>query len=166
MKPKIEEFKSVYKGYELHLYIKNVHRRNNYRPIYALRGLVSLLIQIPFFIGAYTFLSNYAGFAGVSFVFIKDLADPDRLIKLGDYTINLLPFIMTLANLAAGYVYAKGKGLTEKLTIVIVALFFLVILYKSPASLLVYWTCSNIFSLVKNLISRKYAVKNKVIEGV
>lgn len=151
MKPKIEEFKSVYKGYELYLYTNNVYRLHDYHPIYSLRGLVSLLIQVPFFMGAYSFLSNYPGFEGQSFLFLSNLAQPDGLLSIGNLTINVLPFVMTAINLLSGYVYAQDMSRNEKVTIVVVALFFLVLLYNSPSSLLVYWTFNNVFSLVKNL---------------
>ena len=152
MKPKLDEFKSIYKGYELHLYTNNVYRLNNYHPAYSLRGLVSLLIQVPFFMGAYVYLSSYTGFEGVSFLFLENLAKPDGLLTFGSISINLLPFVMTAINLVTGYFYAKDSNLSEKFTIVGMALFFLVILYTSPSSLLVYWTSNNIFSLIKTVV--------------
>lgn len=160
MKPKIDEFKSVYKGYEQHLYIKNVYRLNDYHPLYSLRGLVSLIIQIPFFMGAYQYLSSYTGFNNISFLMIKDLSSPDALVKLGTFSINFLPILMTAFNLISGYVYSKGTQLSEKITIIVIAIFFLIILYNSPASLLVYWTMNNLFSLIKNMIY-SYVDKNE-----
>ena len=160
MKPKIDELKSVYKGYELHLYIKNVYRLNNYHPIYSLRSLLSLLIQIPFFIGAYQFLSSYAGFDGFAFLGIINLAEPDKIIRLGTISINLLPILMTFFNLVSGYVYSFNSNRSEKITIIIVAIIFLLLLYNSPASLLIYWTFNNIFSLIKNIIF--LSVQNKL----
>lgn len=62
---------------------------------------------------------------------------------------------MTAINLLSGYVYATDMSRNEKVTIVVVALFFLVLLYNSPSSLLVYWTFNNVFSLVKNLYYKK-----------
>ena len=164
MKPKIDEFKSVYKGYELHLYIKNVYRLNDYHPLYSLRGLISLLIQVPFFMGAYAYLSNYMGFEGVSFLFLSDLSKPDALLSLGKININVLPFVMTFVNLLSSYVYTKDLDKKEKITPIVIALFFLVILYSSPASLLVYWTMNNVFSLVKNLIT--YNTQQRKLRGV
>lgn len=165
MKPKLDEFKSVYEGYELYLYTNNVYRLNNYHPAYSLRGLVSLLIQVPFFMGAYAFLSNYSGFDGVSFLFISNLAEPDALLKIGAVSINLLPFVMTAINLWSGYVYTAGSDTTEKVTIVVIAMFFLVILYNSPSSLLIYWTFNNVFSLVKNLVMKSLEESKTVVEG-
>lgn len=159
MKPKLDEFKSIYKGYELHLYTNNVYRLNKYHPAFSLRGLVSLLIQIPFFMGAYAYLSSYSGFDGVSFLFLNNLAEPDGLLKIGAMSINILPFVMTGINLVSGYIYAKDSTLSEKLTIIGMALFFLVILYTSPSSLLVYWTCNNIFSLFKTIVYEEKEVK-------
>lgn len=155
MKPKLEEFESVYEGYELYLYTNNVYRLYDYHPIYALRGLVSLLIQVPFFMGAYSFLSNYEGFQGQSFLFLSNLALPDGLLTIGNLSINLLPFVMTGINLLSGYVYATDMPRNEKITIVVIAIVFLVLLYNSPSSLLLYWTFNNIFSLIKNLYSKK-----------
>lgn len=149
MKPKIDEFKSVHKGYERYLYINEVYRRHNYHPVYALRGLLGLLIQIPFFIGAYSFLSHYPGIQGVSFLFLQDLGLPDHLLPFG---LNVLPFVMTAANLASGYVYGRKLSLQENLNIIVIAVVFLVILFSAPSGLLVYWTCNNLYSLVKNLI--------------
>ena len=149
MKPKIDEFKSVYKGYERYLYINEVYRRHNYHPVYALRGLLGLLIQIPFFIGAYSFLSHYPGIQGVGFLFLSDLGQADHLLPFG---INLLPFVMTAANLLSGYVYGTKISVSENINIIVIALLFLVILYSSPSGLLVYWTCNNLYSLGKNLV--------------
>ena len=152
MKPKIDEFKSVYKGYELHLYTKNVYRLNNYHPIYSLRGLISLVIQIPFFLGAYKYLSHYPGFIGSSFLSIVDLSKPDNLIQVGRVSLNILPVIMTIINLLSGYVYSKQSKFQDKVSIFVIGIVFLIVLYNAPASLLIYWIFNNLFSLVKNLI--------------
>ena len=79
---------------------------NGYKTIYAFRGTLGLLIQIPFFIAAYNFIHSISGLNGQSFLFIKDLSQPDALIHIGNISINLLPFVMTLFSLLAGFVYA------------------------------------------------------------
>ena len=154
MKPKIDEYKSVFKGYERYLYISHLYKINNYHPVYALRGLVGLLIQIPFFIGAYAFLSHFTGFTEVPFLFLKDLSQADALLKVGSLYINILPLVMTAVNLLSGYVYGFSVTKHESVSIIFVALFFLVILYTSPSALLLYWTCNNIYNLGKNLVIR------------
>jgi len=67
---------------------------------------------------------------------------------------------MTLINIVAGAVYTKGFKLKDKLQIYGMALVFLVLLYKSPAGLVLYWTMNNVFSLVKNIF---YKIKRPLL---
>jgi YidC/Oxa1 family membrane protein insertase len=163
MRPKIQEYKSVFKGYELHLYISNLHKQYNYHPVYALRSLLGLFIQLPFFVATYNFLSHYSATSGVSFLFIGDLGKPDMLIALFGFAINALPFAMTAVNLCASFVYGKMLTKAERINIYIIALFFLVLLYKSPSGLLLYWTCNNIFSFFKSVVFVKQLQKKSIV---
>jgi hypothetical protein len=65
---------------------------------------------------------------------------------------------MTLINIVAGVIYTKGFPLKEKIQLYGMATVFLVLLYNSPAGLVLYWTLNNVFSLLKNLY---YAIKSK-----
>uniref|UniRef100_UPI003F4C073B YidC/Oxa1 family membrane protein insertase n=1 Tax=Brachyspira catarrhinii TaxID=2528966 RepID=UPI003F4C073B len=152
MKPMIDNIKAVYKGDQRYLLIRACQRINGYKTIYAFRGTLGLLIQIPFFMAAYNFVHSLSGLNGVPFLFIKDLSKPDALIHVGNISINLLPFVMTLFSLLAGFVYSKKLKFKESLPLYIVSLIFLVLLYNSPSGLLFYWTINCLFSLIKNII--------------
>lgn len=54
--------------------LQTYYRQNHYKPTYVLRGAISLLLEIPFFIAAYRFLSNLQLLQGASFGPIHDLA--------------------------------------------------------------------------------------------
>jgi hypothetical protein len=56
---------------------------------------------------------------------------------------------MTVINIAAGAIYTKDFGAKDKIQLYGMALVFLLLLYKSPAGLVLYWTFNNIFSLIK-----------------
>lgn len=157
MKPGIDRIKSVFKGDEQYMILNCYYKQNHYHPIYALRSSFSLLILIPFFLAAYRFLSNLSYLQGTSFLFIKDLSKSDSSFKLGNFTINILPILMTLLNCISGYIYTYGHEKREKIQIYLSALIFLVILYKSPSGLVIYWTMNNLLSLVKNIF---YKIKN------
>lgn len=159
MAPKIKEYKSVFKGYERHLYISNLHKQYGYHPVYALRSLLGLFIQLPFFVATYNFLSHYNAVAGVPFLFIGDLGKPDMLIPMLSLNVNLLPFVMTGVNLFSSFVYGKLLTKAERVNIYVIALFFLVVLYNSPSGLLLYWTCNNIFSYFKSVVFVKQLQK-------
>lgn len=152
LKPKITEFKSVFKGATLNAYIQVLYRQNNYHPIYAVRTSFGLLIQIPFFFAAYHFLSNYQALNGVETILFKNLGKPDELLKLGGFTINIMPFVMTGFNLISASIYSRKTSFKENITLYGMAFLFLVILYNSTSALLFYWTCNNLLSLIKNIV--------------
>jgi len=151
LKPGIDRIKAVFKGDEQYMILSTYYRENHYHPMMALRSSISLLIQIPFFMAAYQFLSNLGELQGAHFFFINDLGAPDALFHIGTFAVNVLPIAMTLINIIAGAVYCKGFPLKEKLQIYIMALVFLVLLYNSPSGLVLYWTMNNVFSLIKNI---------------
>jgi YidC/Oxa1 family membrane protein insertase len=154
LKPKIDRIKAVFKGDEQFMILSAYYRQNHYHPVYALRGTLGLLIQIPFFIAAYTYLSHLEALKGAHFLFISDLGAQDALLKIGVWNINLLPILMTIINIAAGAVYTKGFPVKDKIQLYGMAALFLILLYKSPAGLVLYWTCNNIFSLLKNCAAK------------
>jgi len=154
LKTKVKKIKSVFKGDEQYMVLSAYYRQNHYHPIYSLRSSISLFIQIPFFIAAYSYLSNLEVIKGVSFLFIRDLGAPDKLLSFGGFYLNLLPVLMTVINCISGAVYTKDFDIREKVQVYGMALIFLVLLYNSPSGLVLYWTMNNIFSLFKNILSK------------
>ena len=150
LEPKITKIKTVFKGDERYMILSAYYRQNHYHPVYAMRSTFGLLIQIPFFIAAYTYLSHLDVLNGASFLFIRDLGKPDRLLPIAG-GINLLPLLMTLINCTAGIIYARGLGIRDKIQLYGISIIFLVLLYNSPSALVLYWTLNNVFSLAKNI---------------
>lgn len=157
LRPGVKRIKEAFKGDEQYMILTTFYRQNRYHPLMALRSSFSLLIQIPFFIAAYTFLSHLEPLRGYRFLFITDFGRPDALFKIGNFTVNILPVAMTAINCVSGAIYSKGHGAGEQVQIFACAAVFLVLLYNSPAGLVVYWTMNNILSLVKNIF---YKLKN------
>lgn len=160
--------KKTFRGNERFMMLQTYYRQNGYNPALSpFKGMTSLLLEIPFFIAAYGFLSKLELLNGVSFFLIKDLGQPDRILSIGKFGINVLPIIMTLVNVLSSIVYLKDAPLKSKIQVYGFALIFLVLLYNSPAGLVVYWICNNLFSLVKNLFYKfKNPVKVLFIMGV
>ena len=143
---KIKKIKSVFKGDEQYMVLSVYYRQNHYHPIYSLRSTFGVIFQIPFFIAAYSYLSNLDALKGASFLFFSDLGQPDALIN----GINVLPVLMTIINCAAGIVYTHNLPVKDKVQVIGVSLVFLILLYNSPSGLVLYWTLNNVFSLFKN----------------
>ncbi len=155
--PWVTHIKKTFTGDERFMMLQTYYRQNDYRPFYALRGSLPLVLEIPFFIAAYRFLSNLSQLRGMPFGPITDLGAPDGLLTVGGLTIHVLPILMTLINFVSGAIYTKGFPLKDKLQLAGMALIFLVLLYSSPSGLVLYWTLNNLFSLLKNLF---YKFKN------
>jgi len=157
LKPTVDKIKSVFSGDEQFMILSAFYRQNHYHPLYSLRSSIGLIIQIPFFIAAYSFLSHLEVLHGVSFFSIKDISSPDSLLHIGNIPVNILPILMTLINCAAGFVYTKNLFFRDKIQVYGMAALFLLLLYNSPAALVLYWTLNNIFSLIKHIF---YKIKN------
>ena len=153
----VAHIKKVFTGDERMMITQTYYRQNNYKPTDVLNGSVSLLLEVPFFMAAYQFLSHLELLEGVSLGPIADLGAPDGMLVIGGIAINLLPVLMTLINVISSALYLKGFPLKTKIQLYGMAGFFLVFLYTSPAGLVFYWTLNNVFSLVKTIF---YKLKN------
>ena len=150
---KIAKIKAVFKGDERYMILSTYYRQNHYHPVYAMRSTFGLLIQIPFFIAAYSFLSHLELLNGSSFLIIPDLGKPDALLPIVG-GVNLLPILMTVINCAAGAIYTRGFAIKDKFQVYGISLVFLLLLYNSPSGLVLYWTLNNVFSFLKNIYFR------------
>ncbi len=149
MKPLIDEIKRVYKGQERYYYLKTINRQHNYSSFKALIPILSLLLQIPFFIAAYQYLENFEALKGVSFLFIPDLSLADGFFG----QINILPIAMTIVNLITVFFYTiKGDG-AERKQMLVLAIAFLILLFNLPSALVLYWTMNNVFSFFRLFIT-------------
>jgi membrane protein insertase Oxa1/YidC/SpoIIIJ len=140
----VERMRKHFRGRERHFYVRTIYRHYNYSPALAVVGSGSLLLQILVFFTAYRFLRDQPGFA-VSFGSIPSLAAPDGLL----WGINLLPLLMTAANIASAFLHSNERR--QRLQATALAVLFLVLLYSSPSAMLVYWTTNNLVSLFRNL---------------
>ncbi|MGP1603370.1 MAG: membrane protein insertase YidC [Treponema sp.] len=154
MKSMIDRIKAVFKGDEQYMILSAYYREKGYRPVYALRAMFPLFIQIPFFMAAYSILSSLPALRFTSFLCFNDLSLPDGLLHIGAIQINIMPIVMTAVNIAASAVYTKDLAIKDKAQLYVIAFIFLALLYNSSSGLVLYWTLNNVFSLVKNIFYR------------
>ena len=146
LQPQINGIKQKLTGARQHEAIKRLYARYSYHPVLAIRSLSGLLVQLPFFIAAYYMLKGFPPLKGVMVPVLGDLGKPDALL-FG--SIHLMPFVMTLVNVLALITapFFSRKALIQGLFI---SLVFFFLLYSAPLGLLIYWTVSNLFSLISN----------------
>ena len=161
--PQIEKIKKNYSGQEQYEKLKRLYHRYAYHPLYAVRSVIGVLLQLPFLATAYYMLSGLPDIQGVSWGVIQNLGTPDQLLG----GINLLPFIMTLVTLDYAFVM-PNLSKKERLQSVIIGLIFLVLLYNAPSALLIFWTSNLLWSLLFNVFEEKlqwigsYVEKNEL----
>lgn len=161
----VAHIKKTFRGDERMMILQTYYRQNDYKPTYVLRSAVSLMLEIPFFMAAYRFLSGLQLLQGVPFGPIADLGKADGLLHLGGLSVNILPVIMTAVNLVSCVIFTKGAPKKTKIQLYGMAVFFLFFLYDSPSGLVFYWTLNNIFSLGKTIF---YKLKNpwKIVKPI
>ena len=161
LKPGADHIKKTFSGDEQFMILSTYYKLEHYSPFSVLKESFPLLLQIPIFIAAFRYLSSTSILSDAQFGPITDLGSPDKLLTFGNITINLLPIIMTLLNVASGMIYTKGLGIRLKIQIFSIAALFLILLYNSPSGLVLYWTVSQLFSLAKNLFIETNILKKQ-----
>ena len=91
LKKGMDHIKKTFSGSERMMILQTYYRQNDYSPLNALHGSISLLLEIPFFMAAYQFLSHLELLRGVSFGPIADLGVPDGMISIGGTAVNAVP---------------------------------------------------------------------------
>ena len=149
----VRHIKKTFQGEEKVFLLQAYYRESGYNPMLQIKGMASLLIQIPFFMAAYHYLSAPDRFRIVA------MNQPDAFLQFAGRTIHLMPLLMTAICLLAGFLYLDGKKFRDNWTVIVLPLVFCVLLYNSPSGLVIYWILNNTVALLRNQIS-KYCKKH------
>jgi YidC/Oxa1 family membrane protein insertase len=165
LQPELEAIKAGWSGSERSRRMLDLHREHGVNPFYGLKSLLGVLIQIPVFIAAYHMLDENFALSRVGFLWIADLAEPDRMLTLpfavpffGD-SLNLLPFVMSGVTIVSSRLHDDGTLAPELLRgqrrgLYAMAFAFFALFYSFPAGMVLYWTSNNLVALAKDGISR------------
>jgi membrane protein insertase Oxa1/YidC/SpoIIIJ len=152
IQPQIQSLKENKQGSDQHSSINRLYSRYSYRPIFAVRSLMPLFIQLPFLILTYFMFVELKGVEGESFLWITDLSKPDNTFPIKFGNGNILPFIMLFVNVFASLflVDFNRKGFMQALG---VSLLFFLILYNNSSILLIFWTFNNFLMLFRGVVT-------------
>jgi len=135
-------------------------------------GCLPMVMQMPIFIGLYQVLWRSIFFKGASFLWIKDLSEPDRLIYPLPVTIpflgnefNILPILMGITMFFQQKITSKNMVVSDpaqasqqKMMTTFFPIFLTVIFYKFASGLALYFT---IFYGLSSLTQLKIAKMTK-----
>lgn len=160
IQPKIDHIRRQFKGEEAHNRTLQLYRDEGVHPLFTMKSLAGFAIQVPMFIAAFDMLADNYALAGASFLWIDDLATPDRFMAL-PFTVpffgahlNLLPAVMTLFTVLSALTQ-RDESLTPALLrrqqrqLYLMAGGFFLLFYTFPAGMVLYWTANNAWYLLK-----------------
>lgn len=143
---RIRAWKGVYNKTKVFAFSQVLYSQNNFHPIFMLKSLGALILQIPFFYAMYFVLRDLDGLNNESFLWIADLSKSDSV-----YGIHILPILMSLFGILNVFALGGSKGI--KAQGIIICILFLILLYNMPSSLVLYWCVNMAFSLFIALFS-------------
>jgi len=166
IKPFLEEINKKYKddAQKRAQETMKLYRDHNINPLGALRGCFPILLQTPIFIGLYVALDQAVELRGQSFLWIDNLAAPDRLLPLGFAipllgwdALNILPILMAGTQFITTRMMSSNiTDPTQKQIMTLMPIFFTFILYSMPAGLMLYWTVQNVWQIGHTYLTKKH----------
>ena len=134
-------------------------------------GCLPLLIQFPIFIALYGLLNKHFELRGAVFLsgWITDLSQPESIFNFAPFKIpilgwsdlRLLPFIYIGTQLLSSKIMqtdASANPSMKMMTYMMPIVFFF-ILYDMPSGLIIYWTITNLITVLQQLYSNRKLAK-------
>ncbi len=126
--------------------------------INPLGGCLPMFIQLPVFLAFYRMIWGAAELRHESFLgFVQDLTMPDEVAMIPGLGIplNILPILMGVTSFIQMAMMPKTGDNTQRMIFMMMPLIFLVICYNFASGLALYWTTSNLFSILQTWVMNK-----------
>ena len=91
-----------------------------------------------------------------SFLWVKDLSQPDTVGHILGFPINILPLLMAATMLWQMQLTPKTGDAVQRRMLMLMPLIFVLFAYNFASALSLYWTTQNIISVIQ-----LYATRNK-----
>lgn len=177
LQPKLQAIQAKYKDDQQKLQIETqkLYKQAGYNPA---SGCLPMIIQMMILFAMFDMFNNYFEFRGAEFIpgWIPDLSRGDHVATL-KFTIpllrteeiRLLPIIYVITQLLFGKLTQNGgmttgsnqTQMTMKFMTYGMPLIFFFIFYSAPSGLILYWTVSNLFQMIQQLIINKMMKSKK-----
>jgi YidC/Oxa1 family membrane protein insertase len=133
-----------------------IYRENKVNPM---SSCLPMLIQIPVFIALFTVLRSAVELRYAPFLWIVDLSEPENLFAgVLPMPLNILPFLMSGTMALQSYLTpSMGDPAQQKMMMIMMPIMMLFMFYSFPAALSLYWTVSQVLSIVQMLMLRRQA---------
>ncbi len=161
IQPKVEELRVKYHDDAMRLQ-KETMELYKLHKINPLGGCLPMLLQLPVFFSFYMVLSRSIELKGASFLWIKDLSDPDKIfvfqqnLPFVGNELNLLPILMVVASffqqkLSSGQMSGQSAE-QQKIMMFLFPIMFGVFFYHMPSGLVLYWFTNTIMTVIQQSV--------------
>jgi len=163
LQPKIEKIRQIYKDnpQKLNMEIMDLYKKEKANPF---SGCLPMVLQIPIFFALYQSLMRSVELKGATFLWIKDLSEPDRLFMLEQALpligkeINILPLLMAIMMFLQQKFSAMpatgSQQEQQRIMMILFPIIFGFIFYHIPSGLVLYW-------FINTLLMSVYQIKIK-----
>lgn len=163
IQPMVKELKEKYKDDPKELQARTMMLYKEYK-VNPLGGCLPILLQIPVFIALYSALDGAVQLRQTSFLWCYDLSKPDTIATVFGMPIHPLIIAMTLLMLLQQKLTPSAADPAQQKMMMIMPLVMLVLLYNLPSGLTLYWTVSQVISIIQLVVNNKMS-KDETSEG-
>ena len=157
IQPKMKEIREKFKDNPQRLQQETwaLYRDNKVNPM---ASCLPMLVQIPVFIALFTVLRSAVELRYAPFLWIADLSEPENLLP-GIFPfggLNILPILMAVTmGLQSALTPSTGDKQQQRMMMIMMPVMMLVMFYSFPSALSLYWTLSQVLSIVQMWYIRK-----------
>lgn len=164
--PKMQALKEKFKDdpTKMNTEVMKLYKEHGVNPV---GGCLPMLIQFPIFIGLFTMLRQVAELRNESFLWVKDLSQPDTLFTIpglgfipvlgtpAGLTVNVLPILMGATQFWLMKMTPNTGDAMQRRVMMFMPLIFLVFCYNFAAALALYYTTQNLLSILQYWYNQK-----------
>ena len=159
IQPMVKELREQYKDdkQKLNQATMQLYKEQKVNP---LGGCLPMLIQIPVLIALYYTLMGAFEIRHASFLWAADLTQPDTVAHIMGLPINPFAILMAITMLAQQKMTPTATDPAQAKMMMLMPLIMLVFLYNLPSGLTLYWTVSQVITIIQ-LLYNKYFSKDE-----
>ncbi len=133
-----------------------LYRENKVNPF---ASCLPMLVQIPVFIALFTVLRSAVELRYAPFLWITDLSEPENLFAgVLPIALNIWPILMAGTMALQSYLTpSMGDPAQQKMMMIMMPAMMLFMFYSMPSALCLYWTVSQVISIIQMLMQRRKA---------
>ncbi len=131
-----------------------LYRANGMSPLAPLGGCWPMLIQMPIFFGFLYMLYTAAELRNSSFLWVRDLSQPDTVGNFAGFPINVLPILMIGTQFWQMRLTPRTGDPAQQKTLMFMPLLFGFFCYSFAAALALYYTVQGLLTILQLYLTR------------